>query len=421
MIATKGRQNLLLPAIAFFMTVTFIAFFHGPIIVTSATQAAQEWGWTEASEEEPIVVPGAQASEEEIPEVYVEDDNYTEDPPVIQLAPEVKASELMARPTATRLGTVPKIFHQSWIDSSLPTKFKEWSRTCRTVHHDYEWVLWTNEDNENLVKKHFPWLLEAYIALPSDIYRADLARNLYMYIFGGVYADLDTDCLRSSNVIFENYSTPYDTAAHVTMGEDKSANRMAFFGRMGTDKQFEHSIPNAWMASTPGHPFFLLPMESVLARFGHKKQWLALPETVTGPVALRQAILKYRRLYNWRLLPKTLEKDLAHRIATGPFEKRSDLKHSVNLLHHNIIYPYSWGPDNYDVSEICWVLQDTYSPEKCKEALDTKGKGSVVITYWSHTHSPVGHSEENMDYITKRDQVSGFSARRQPRREGKRS
>ena len=31
--------------------------------------------------------------------------------------------------------------------------------------------------------------------------------------------------------------------------------RKAFLGRMGTDDAFIHSIPNAWMSSTPGHPF----------------------------------------------------------------------------------------------------------------------------------------------------------------------
>ncbi|KKF95425.1 Inositol phosphoceramide mannosyltransferase 3 [Ceratocystis fimbriata CBS 114723] len=390
--------------------------------MTSATQAVQEWGWSYAPGSSQTTPQEAQISDSAIPdEIYTEDDSYVEDVPEARLAPEVKASEMMARPIATRLGTVPKIFHQSWIDSNLPTKFQQWSENCRKVHHDYEWVLWTNEDNENLVRKHFPWLLEAYVSLPSDIYRADFARNLYMYIFGGVYADLDTDCLRSSNVIFENYSTPYDTAAHVVVGEDESPNRMAFFGRMGTDKQFEHSIPNAWMASTPGHPFFLIPLESVLKRFSREKQWADLPEDVTGPVALRQAILKYRKHYAWQKSPEALEKHMERHIFAGPYKKRPDLKHTVQLLHHNVIYPFSWGPDNYDMSETCWVLQDTYNAENCKKALEVEAKGSVTITYWSHTHSPTGHSDENLEFITKRDRISGFTARRFRRSEARRT
>ncbi|KAL1897801.1 hypothetical protein Cpir12675_002144 [Ceratocystis pirilliformis] len=409
-VLTKSGRRLLVLIIAFCIFV-LVSIFHGPIVITSATQAVQEWGWSNAPGSGQTAPQEAQVPDSDVPdEIYTEDDSYVEVIPELTLAPEVKASEMMARPIASRLGTVPKIFHQSWIDSNLPIKFQQWSENCRRVHHDYEWVLWTNEDNKNLVKKHFPWLLEAYISLPSEIYRSDLARNLYMYIFGGVYADLDTECLRSSNVIFANYSTPYDTAAHVAVSEDVSPNRMAFFGRMGTDKQFEHSIPNAWMASTPSHPFFLIPLESVLNRFNRAENWTDLPEDVTGPVALRQAILKYRKHYAWQNSPEALEQHMERHILAGPYKKSPDLEHTVQLLHHNVIYPFSWGPDNYDVSKTCWVLQDTYNSENCKKALQVESKGSVSITYWSHTHSPTGHNEENIKFITKEDRKRSFRA-----------
>ena len=94
-------------------------------------------------------------------------------------------TELMARPISKDLQTVPKLFHQSWSSTDLPTRFQRWSVSCRKQHPEWEWVLWTDEDNEELVKKHFPWLLKTYEALPSVIYQADLVRNLYMYMYGG--------------------------------------------------------------------------------------------------------------------------------------------------------------------------------------------------------------------------------------------
>lgn len=93
--------------------------------------------------------------------------------------------ELMERPISKDLQTMPKLFHQSWSSTELPAKFARWSDTCRKQHPDWEWVLWTDEDNEDLVKRHFPWLLKTYKAMPGMIYRADLVRNLYMYMFGG--------------------------------------------------------------------------------------------------------------------------------------------------------------------------------------------------------------------------------------------
>ena len=95
------------------------------------------------------------------------------------------AEELLQRPLAKDLTSIPKLFHQSWMNSTLPTKFEEWSHSCRQANPDWEWVLWTDEDNMRLVEKFAPWFANTYDALHSEIYRADTARNIYMHVFGG--------------------------------------------------------------------------------------------------------------------------------------------------------------------------------------------------------------------------------------------
>ncbi|OAF54967.1 hypothetical protein VC83_08592 [Pseudogymnoascus destructans] len=142
-----------------------------------------------------------------------------------KLARPLSAGELLCRPLPSDHSSVPKLLHQSWKTNELPLKFEKWSTVCREKHHDWEWVLWTNEDNLNLIKK--------------------------------VYIDLDTDCLRSTSAAFEAFDIP--NADNATGGtDDKHTNQFAVFGRMGTDESFE-TIPNARMASSPGHPFFLMP------------------------------------------------------------------------------------------------------------------------------------------------------------------
>lgn len=95
------------------------------------------------------------------------------------------AQELLQRPLATDLTSIPKLLHQSWINSTLPAKFEEWSHSCRHANPDWEWVLWTDEDNRKLVEKYAPWFTSTYEALHSEIYRADTVRNIYMHVFGG--------------------------------------------------------------------------------------------------------------------------------------------------------------------------------------------------------------------------------------------
>ena len=113
-----------------------------------------------------------------IPEVA---DHPAPKPTAQELSPQV----LLARNISTDQTTVPKLFHQSWVDDDLPKKFQEWSQTCREKHPDWKYVLWTNKDNRDLVMKYAPWFLDKYNALGSDIMRADSARNIYMHVFGG--------------------------------------------------------------------------------------------------------------------------------------------------------------------------------------------------------------------------------------------
>jgi mannosyltransferase OCH1-like enzyme len=91
----------------------------------------------------------------------------------------------MRRPLSAVNGSIPKIIHQSWKSEELPDRFVQWSDTWRMHHPDWEWVLWTNEDNRALVELHFPWFKKAYEDLGYEILRADTVRNMYMYIFGG--------------------------------------------------------------------------------------------------------------------------------------------------------------------------------------------------------------------------------------------
>ena len=93
--------------------------------------------------------------------------------------------ELMQRPLASDLTSMPKLLHQSWINETMPTKFEEWSDSCRMANPDWEWVLWTDEDNRKMVEKYAPWFMDTYEFLQTEIFRADAARNVYMHVFGG--------------------------------------------------------------------------------------------------------------------------------------------------------------------------------------------------------------------------------------------
>ncbi|KAH8887170.1 hypothetical protein GQ53DRAFT_693535 [Thozetella sp. PMI_491] len=291
------------------------------------------------------------------------------------------------RPLAEDITTIPKILHQTWKSDVLPAKFEAWSMSCRLKHPDWEWVLWTNEDNLDLVRLYYPSLMKTYQALPAEIYRADLIRSLYMYTFGGVYLDLDTECLQPSEVLFDKYVVP-----------QKKSHQTALIGRMGVNPEFQHSIPNAWMASPPAHPFHLVLPDTVHRRTKDNEIEGAFPEALTGPIALRDSIVAYE---SQKVLHGGSLSEGVHKLkAKVPFPKNQTFSHQVTLLPSEFIYPYSWGADGKPYQDLCWVLRDGYDAAKCKAALRVEKKGSVCITYWSHTHTPNGEHAENIKHIT---------------------
>jgi len=145
-----------------------------------------------------------------------------------------------------------------------------------------------------------------------------------------------------------------------------------------------HSIPNAWMASTPHHPLWLFPLSNVLTRLGAdgygklptegtgwwKDLVEELPgvregvESITGPVALLDAVKSYRKWMGHEHSTRNLnggEIDIAERTDSAkrdnnnnnPFspslQKYANIapkSHEVIVFDSAIIYPFSWAAEN---------------------------------------------------------------------------
>ncbi|KAL7940782.1 glycosyltransferase family 32 protein [Trichoderma barbatum] len=296
------------------------------------------------------------------------------------LASALSPSELLCRLTERQAEGIPKLIHQSWKSNDLPAKFKKWSNTCRKQHPDWEWVLWTDEDNLQLVRAYFPWLEETFLSLPGNIYRADLARNLYMYMFGGIYADLDTECLRPTFDALVSHNASVLDRSDKKFGAGIPTSHVAMFGRMGADPTFAHHLPNAWMAASARHPFFLLPLDFARAEIQKSKSifhkfWYDYPsaEQLTGPIALAQNIRRYQ------ICGDTMDK--------------------IILLPDGLIYPFNWN-EGEELRSICSAEKDSFDESQCKESLNVDSKGSISITYWSHTHRGKGPDNGNIDRIS---------------------
>jgi mannosyltransferase OCH1-like enzyme len=132
----------------------------------------------------------------------------------------------------------PKVIHQSWKTTDIPHQVypAAWQDSWKSMHPGWEYRLWTDADNEELVRTHYPEFLEFFVNLDVGIKRADFSRFLYMHQFGGVYADLDFICLREI--------TPLLHDAAIVVGQLSPSN-------------CHYRLPNAFLASEPGDSFWL--------------------------------------------------------------------------------------------------------------------------------------------------------------------
>ncbi|KAG9086014.1 hypothetical protein FS749_003972 [Ceratobasidium sp. UAMH 11750] len=288
-----------------------------------------------------------------------------------------------------------RFIHQSWKTHNVLPHVVALADSWRLAYPGWEYVLWDDADNKELVRTLYPKLLSAYESLPSEIYRADFVRNLYMHAFGGIYTDLDSEAISSIEPVLSASARRATTSARVPV---------AFVGQMVTSENPAHSVPNAFFAATrPGHPFWLVPVEFAVAwaaNWTERKtpdEVPADPEFVTGPVALRYSLFSYA---SPNVLPPSDPFSLSpHSHLTqltnhAPLPSLSLLPSPitpnatappVSLLPPEIIYPYTWDTPRPQIASaptkcVCWMHLRTYDREKCKAKVGARW----VVNYWGH-------------------------------------
>ncbi len=88
---------------------------------------------------------------------------------------------------------IPKIIHQVWLGSPVPESFVELQKSWIENHLGRDWCykLWTDADVEQLELYN----QEFYDASENYGVKSDILRWEIIYMFGGIYVDMDAECL----------------------------------------------------------------------------------------------------------------------------------------------------------------------------------------------------------------------------------
>ena len=248
--------------------------------------------------------------------------------------------------------TIPRTIFQTWKSKTdFPSKWAYWSQTARDVNPGYEYVLFDDADNRDFIAENWPWFLERYDSFPAEIYRADAVRYFYMFKNGGYYLDMDVEALR-----------PFD---------EMKVREGVVLGGMGVDPLFEHSIPNAIMASAPGEEFWLLCIALM------SEVPISRPEYTTGPVILKAAHDLYTKSYDGE--------DVQSRLAVLRERMGETSKSLITLMPGHVFFPLDWNDPFHDTFRR--ELRDADQLLSRDDAL-AMFPHSTTVTYWSHSWEP---------------------------------
>ena len=95
--------------------------------------------------------------------------------------------------------SVPLIIHQI-----APKEKEKWhhlwhpcQETWLEKFPEFSYRIWHDEDIDNLIADRFPKFLPIYKSYPKNIHRFDIVRYFILYEYGGIYADMDMECVNN--------------------------------------------------------------------------------------------------------------------------------------------------------------------------------------------------------------------------------
>lgn len=161
---------------------------------------------------------------------------------------------------------IPRIIHQTFETSKVPVNMYDAAMSWVEYNPDCEYRFYDNEARINLIKENFnDEVLQAYYLIENGAFRADLWRYCALYIYGGIYADIDTVCQMSMIALIKNndeFIVPGGSAPH--------------------------TIFNAFICSKPQHPFLKKAINRAVRIILSRKGTNEIQKLfrVTGPAGL---------------------------------------------------------------------------------------------------------------------------------------
>jgi mannosyltransferase OCH1-like enzyme/glycosyltransferase involved in cell wall biosynthesis len=148
---------------------------------------------------------------------------------------------------------IPKIIHQTWKTAEISEPFfRQLQNSWKTLNPEFDYRFWTDDDLEKLVSSDFPEYMDIFRGYSNPICRVDLGRYLILKKYGGVYADLDCECIKPISSILEGNS--------FVIGREPADHEKL---KMVSDRGLSYVLCPSFIASLPDHPFWEIILSKI--------------------------------------------------------------------------------------------------------------------------------------------------------------
>src|SRR5438876_687791 len=145
---------------------------------------------------------------------------------------------------------IPKVIHRMWLDKKIannnyvPKKYDKFIQSFDANNPDFKVIFWNMDKCKQLFEK-YPEINKyknVWYHLPHHIQKCDFMRFIILYLFGGLYIDLDFMCFKNlSPLLDRELLLVFEPVEHSEMFHDPIKARLY----------------NGFIGSIPKHSFWI--------------------------------------------------------------------------------------------------------------------------------------------------------------------
>ena len=111
---------------------------------------------------------------------------------------------------------IPQRVSQTWRSKSLPSEARRLQQSWSGNNPDFVHSLFDDDECAEVVAEVAPQFLDDYLSFPYPVMRADFFRYAVIYRDGGIYADIDMECVRPMQPLLSIAPAIFSIEAHVS-------------------------------------------------------------------------------------------------------------------------------------------------------------------------------------------------------------